>query len=106
METIGNMIMYFQLNGKLPWSGLFDKTEDPSDAVRFAAIKKKKLETTPEDLCRGQPPEFLEMYKYVKSIGFAERPDYARLIGIVKRCMANNNINCNQPEFCWLRRTD
>ena len=108
LETIGNMIMYFQLDGQLPWSGLFmDKKEgEVSDKEKFEAIKKKKLATTPSDLCKGQPAEFLEMYTYIKSIQFGERPDYDKLIGIVEKCMAKNNIDRNKPEFCWLRRTN
>ena len=32
---------------------------------------------TPEDLCRGQPLEFVNYIKYARSLRFEEKPDYS-----------------------------
>ena len=41
METIGHMIMYFQLKGKLPWMGQY--TEGDEDSEYYKKIEKIKL---------------------------------------------------------------
>merc|ERR1712086_1202996 len=53
LETIGHVLLYF-LRGSLPWQGLPGR----SKAEKYAAIKKKKKETTIEELCKDVPEEF------------------------------------------------
>ena len=50
LETIGHVLLYF-LKGSLPWQGLPGKNKND----KYNAIKKKKLETPLEDLCKGIP---------------------------------------------------
>ena len=49
------VIMYLK-RGSLPWQGLPGRTKHE----RYARIKKKKIETSLEDLAKGSPPEFRE----------------------------------------------
>lgn len=50
LETIGHVLLYF-LKGSLPWQGLPGKNKND----KYNAIKKKKLETPLEELCKGIP---------------------------------------------------
>lgn len=42
-------------------------------------VKKLKLITTNEELCKRIPEEFLKYMNYCRSLGFEERPDYKML---------------------------
>lgn len=53
LETIGHVLLYF-LKGSLPWQGLPGRSKNE----KYAAIKKKKIETTLESICKGFPNEF------------------------------------------------
>jgi len=53
LETIGHVLLYL-LKGSLPWQGLPGRSKNE----KYAAIKKKKIETPLEELCRGHPSEF------------------------------------------------
>ena len=68
----------------------------------YAKIYEKKKETTPEQLCEGMPEEILELYKYIKSIKFEERPNYKKCIEIVEKCMDNNGIDKENFKFDWI----
>lgn len=50
LECIGHVLLYF-LRGSLPWQGLPGKTKNE----KYAAIKKKKLETSLDELVKGHP---------------------------------------------------
>ena len=63
LETIGHVVLYF-LKGALPWQNLPGKNKDE----KYKNIKKKKLETTLDDLCRGCPIEFKEYMEYCRSL--------------------------------------
>ena len=65
LETIGHVILYF-LRGSLPWQGLPGRAK----AEKYANIKKKKKETSIEDLCRDQPEEFKEFMHYCRGLSF------------------------------------
>jgi casein kinase 1 len=61
LETIGHVILYF-LRGSLPWQGLPGRTKNE----KYANIKKKKLETSLDELCKGFPPEFKMYMEYCR----------------------------------------
>ena len=61
LETIGHVLLYF-LKGSLPWQGLPGKNKTD----KYNAIKKKKLEVTLEELCKGIPREFFDFMTYCR----------------------------------------
>ena len=71
LEAIGYVLMYF-LIGKLPWQGMVNKNKDE----RYLRIMEVKRDTTPEQLCRGFPPEFERYVSYTRNLEYEEEPDY------------------------------
>ena len=45
-------------------------------------IKKIRLETTDENLCKGLPNEFIDYMKYTKRLNFEQYHDYNYLSGL------------------------
>ena len=88
LETIGHVILYF-LKGTLPWQNLPGKTKEE----KYKNIKKKKLETTLDDLCRGCPLEFKEYMEYCRSLQFDTEPDYRHCVSFFDKCMKRNNMD-------------
>lgn len=74
LESVGYVMLYF-LRGNLPWQGLH--AENKHD--KYAQIRDKKIDTPIEELCRGQPTEFVAYLSYCRALRFEERPDYAYL---------------------------
>jgi len=48
LESIGHVLLYF-IKGSLPWQGLPGRSKNE----KYAAIKKKKIDTNLETLCKG-----------------------------------------------------
>jgi serine/threonine protein kinase len=71
IESIAYILIYL-MRGSLPWQG--DK-----GGKRQADVRKKKLTTTPQDLCAGLPAEFELCLQYARSLGFSQRPNYQYL---------------------------
>jgi casein kinase 1 len=63
LETIGHVLLYF-LRGSLPWQGLPGKTKEE----KYANIKRKKTDTTLEELCKGVPTEFYDFMVYCRKL--------------------------------------
>eukprot|EP00928_Gymnodinium_smaydae_P050005 TRINITY_DN33615_c0_g1_i1.p1 TRINITY_DN33615_c0_g1~~TRINITY_DN33615_c0_g1_i1.p1 ORF type:complete len:384 (+),score=76.11 TRINITY_DN33615_c0_g1_i1:88-1239(+) len=74
LEATGYMLIHF-LRGDLPWLGL----KATSKMTKHEMIGQKKSETPDEELCRGHPDEFVEYFRYCRSLQFADRPDYDHL---------------------------
>lgn len=88
--------MYF-LRGSLPWQNLPGKNKDE----KYKNIKKKKLETSLEVLCKGYPSEFKEFMEYCRSLKFEEDPDYKLCIGMFEKCMKRHNLDPKVNDFTW-----
>ena len=73
LEAVGYMLIYF--NGSLPWQG---------PAIPFEQIKKKKMSTRIEVLCKHFPCEFAMYMNYCRSLRFEDRPGYAYLRRLLK----------------------
>lgn len=96
METIGHVLLYF-LRGSLPWQGLPGR----SKTEKYNNIKKKKLETTLEELCKGHPPEFKEFMEYCRALKFEQDPDYKYVIGLFEKCMARHQFDMKSTDYTW-----
>jgi hypothetical protein len=90
------VLLYF-LRGSLPWQGLPGKNKDE----KYNNIKKKKLETPLEELCRGYPSEFKEFMEYCRQLKFEEDPNYKYLTDLFEKCLTRHNIDNKIFDFTW-----
>jgi len=67
-------LMYF-LRGSLPWQGLQAATKKQ----KYQRISETKAKVRLEDLCRGCPQDFVNYFRYVRSLKYYDKPDYAGL---------------------------
>ncbi|KAJ1399107.1 Serine/threonine-protein kinase, active site [Sesbania bispinosa] len=80
LESLGYVLMYF-LRGSLPWQGL----QAPTRMQKYDKIRKMKLSTPTEVLCKSCPGEFASYFHYCHSLKFDQRPEY----GFLKRLFRN-----------------
>jgi hypothetical protein len=90
------VLLYF-LRGSLPWQGLPGRSKNE----KYNNIKKKKIETTLEELCKGYPPEFKEYMDYCRSLKFEEDPDYKHIYSIFDRCMQRHGFDPKLTDYSW-----
>lgn len=74
LESVGYVLLYF-LKGSLPWQGLSAATKKQ----KYEKIGETKLKTPLEVLCKGCPVEFVLYFRYIRSLQFTDKPDYAGL---------------------------
>ena len=100
MESLVYILLYF-LKGQLPWQGLAGKNKND----KYDRIKEKKIQTTVEQLCRGQPEEFSKYLNYCKNLTFEERPDYNYLRGLWRQLMVKNGWE-SDGQFDWILKKE
>ena len=86
--------MVYFLNGSLPWQG--SGIRDKSERQKFILNLKKEFIST--FFSKKLPKEIISYFKYVKDLGFEEKPDYSYLLNLFE-----NNINF-EPD--WLKKKD
>ena len=64
-------------------------------------IKKKKLETTLEELCKGYPVEFKEYMEHCRSLKFEQDPDYKYCVNLFEKCMKRHSLDPKIMDFTW-----
>ena len=96
LECIGHVLLYL-LKGSLPWQGLPGRSKNE----KYAAIKKKKIDTPLEDLCRGQPAEFKEFMEYCRSLKFEQEPNYKTCLGFFEGCMERHSFDVTIFDYTW-----
>mmetsp|Transcript_7633 Transcript_7633/g.14373 ORF Transcript_7633/g.14373 Transcript_7633/m.14373 type:complete len:307 (+) Transcript_7633:313-1233(+) len=74
LESVGYVIMYL-LRGNLPWQGIKASTKKE----KYDKIAEKKMATSIEMLCKGQPEEFADYFRIVRNMRFEDKPDYNAL---------------------------
>lgn len=65
IESICYVLIYFLL-GNLPWQSI--KAESIKTKVEM--IKNKKINTSPESLCKGQPSQLVKFISYARGLKF------------------------------------
>ena len=88
LEAIGYVLMYF-LIGRLPWQGLVNKNKDE----RYLRIMEVKRDTTPEELCKGFPPEFERYVSYTRNLEYEDNPDYNLLKNLFIKLLNDDGYN-------------
>ncbi|OTF71666.1 casein kinase I-like protein, partial [Euroglyphus maynei] len=92
LESIGYMLLYF-LHGKLPWQGLpvNNSTNNNSDKYENIFITKKMIHL--DELCANLPPEYYHYMLYVRSLKFAQEPNYRYLITMFTKLLYRINMD-------------
>ena len=92
LEAVGYVLLYF-LRGKLPWQGIHVKKKED----RYHRIMEIKIETSPEELCKGFPQEFEEYVRYCRGLEYKEDPEYDYLKKLFNNVLKGNCEN----NFDW-----
>lgn len=96
LESLGYMMIYF-LRGTLPWNHI----QSLSKKERKKIIGNIKLTIEIDELCTNCPREFQEYFKYVKSLGFTEKPNYKSLRQLFRKLSKKINIKYDF-DYCWI----
>ena len=96
LETIGHVLLYL-VKGQLPWQGLPGRSKNE----KYNNIKKKKIETSLEELCRGHPSEFREFMEYCRSLKFEQEPNYRTCLGFFESCLQRHNMDPRVFDYTW-----
>jgi casein kinase I family protein HRR25 len=89
------MLLYF-LRGCLPWQGLTATNQEQKEELILAM--KQTIST--EDLCEDLPREFATYFKYVRSRGFDDKPQYAYLRKIFRALFVRQGFD-HDHVFDW-----
>ncbi|KAH6607591.1 casein kinase i isoform delta, partial [Trichoderma cornu-damae] len=84
LESLAYMLIYFA-RGSLPWQGCANENE-PTNVMRDR-IARLKLTLPVELICKDLPSEFARHLKYVRSLKYNDRPNYAKLRNMYRRLM-------------------
>jgi casein kinase 1 len=90
MEAMGYVWVYL-LAGALPWMGI----AAPTPADRNRLICECKCATTFEALCDGLPGEFVEYFKCIRALEFADDPPYAMLRAMFRELAIRLGFVCD-----------
>ncbi|CAK61633.1 unnamed protein product (macronuclear) [Paramecium tetraurelia] len=97
LESLGYVLMYL-LRGQLPWQNM--KAINQKD--KYQRIMEKKLETSPDALCKGFPIEMSQYLNYCKNLKFEDKPDYNYLRGLFKDAFKKIGFEWDY-KFEWIK---
>jgi len=100
LESIFYNIIYF-IKGSLPWQGIKIKNKEE----KMKKIMEYKMSTLIENLCKGLPIEFVEIFNLIKKLKFEEAPNYKRIKQLIYK-MINNNQKLQKNEFDWVNKLE
>ena len=89
LESLGYMLV-FLAKLYLPWSELV-KSNDMDSLTKLKKVLQLKLTTTPEQLCKGLPEEFIKYVQYCRGLEFEQDPDYDYLRSLFTSILMKNN---------------
>ncbi|KAK1256195.1 hypothetical protein MKX07_008454 [Trichoderma sp. CBMAI-0711] len=84
LESLAYMLIYFA-RGSLPWQG-YAHPDEPTSAIR-ERITRLKLSIPVDVLCQDLPSAFARHLKYVRSLGYKDKPKYGKLRAMYRRLM-------------------
>jgi len=93
--ALGYTLLHF-LRGGLPWLRITAKDKKHRNEL----IRRKKTQTSDEDLCQGFPRELVEYFTYCRALEFYDRPDYMRLQRLFDDLMDRKGY-VNDLSFDW-----
>ena len=69
---------------------------------KYEKIKKKKISTSLDDLCKGLPEEIKVFLTYARELKFDQRPDYTYLKNLIRQITSNNKLAFSNNKFDWI----
>ncbi|XP_016944095.2 tau-tubulin kinase homolog Asator isoform X2 [Drosophila suzukii] len=78
------------VNGQLPWRKIKDKEQ--------VGLTKEKYDH--RILLKHLPSDLKQFLEHIQSLTYADRPDYAMLIGLFERCMKRRGVKESDP-YDW-----
>ena len=96
LECIIYVLLYLK-KGSLPWQGMPGRSKNE----RYENIKRKKMETGLEELCKGCPNDFRELIETVRGLKFDQEPDYSSYYKILGRIADNNKFKLDDNAYIW-----
>jgi len=85
LEAICFVLMYFHLEGKLPWMGLHTSSKYRKYKEIGNIKRRSGLTLTP------QFPELQTHLQYCRDLAFEDEPDYAKFLSLYQDCMARDD---------------
>ena len=102
LESFAYMIIFF-MKGYLPWQDIESKNE----INKYCKIYLMKKNITEKQLCEGLPEEIYNLLKYIKNLGFEEKPDYNYLRNLFKKLIYKSKYIYNDKmTFSWVKEED
>jgi serine/threonine protein kinase len=87
LEALMYVIIYF-VRGKLPWQNIYAENKEE----KYEKIKIYKQNSAPENLCEGCPPEFVSIFRYIRSLEFCVEPDYQFIMNLFHKILKDRNL--------------
>ena len=101
LESMIYILIYF-LKGKLPWQDVKAKKKEE----RHKLISDIKGAVSIESLCEDLPSEFAELLRYVKNLGFEEKPFYAKFYNFFHNLIGKlNNEMIQEKNYSYIWET-
>ncbi len=100
LEALGYVLLYF-CRGELPWQGMRAKTKKE----KYQKIMDKKIATTPDEICKNYPEEFIIYFQYCRGLQFEEKPDYNYVRSLFKIIIEKNNYEYDF-KYDWILRKE
>eukprot|EP00931_Biecheleriopsis_adriatica_P018033 TRINITY_DN12732_c0_g1_i2.p1 TRINITY_DN12732_c0_g1~~TRINITY_DN12732_c0_g1_i2.p1 ORF type:complete len:526 (+),score=123.02 TRINITY_DN12732_c0_g1_i2:108-1685(+) len=97
VEAVAYLLLYLR-RGQLPWQGL-GAAEGASQ--KYEKIMDMKMSMKLEELCRGEPSEFVTLLKYCRSLSYEEQPDYAYIRRLFRKLLQKGKQDLNLLAFDW-----
>ena len=85
------------MKGRLPWQDYKAWTKKE----KYDRILEKKVSLSLELLCSKLPEEFFEYMKYVYSLEFEQKPDYASIDKLFNDMIRKYSTQGQANEFEW-----
>eukprot|EP00917_Polyrhabdina_sp_WS-2016_P011982 GHVP01026343.1.p1 GENE.GHVP01026343.1~~GHVP01026343.1.p1 ORF type:complete len:340 (-),score=48.30 GHVP01026343.1:152-1171(-) len=99
LESLGNVFGYL-FQGRLPWQDV--KAENATK--KYNEIARRKEETPTEEAFSGCPTIMFEYMKYVRGLGYTERPNYKYLIGLFSKIL--EGYTKQERIFDWHKKNE
>ena len=98
IESFMYMILFF-LAKKLPWQGI--KAKNLGEKYKKIYIYKKEFNY--KSFCKNYPIEITNLFEYVYSLSFTEKPSYEYMRELFNKILEQNNLYQNDY-FSWMNK--
>ena len=102
LESLGYVLIFLARGGWTPWGNYINRKTMNREKYENL-VRKIRLETTDENLCKGLPNEFIDYIKYTKKLNFEQEPDYNYLSGLFQSILSKTEFK-KSLIFFWIKQ--